>query len=235
MVSFKAILSLGLAVTTTLAAPPWAPSKPGCGDLDIIFTYVFAPYLALPKSGCNIDPSHSGLPPYHPLVTAQGFNPAAVDAALRGDAANIVKAGYNVRGMSCANLPHAYFLGLACDRSSNLPTIRRRRKDIIIADSHGGGSCPHGSRTAIVCTFVANGRHTLGRHWNWIRCSWIAFGEPHAPICWYVRLIAQFHITASFAYLGDGDSVFTKFCANVLGYRYDRLVPPESSSGAHRL
>ncbi|KAL6248735.1 hypothetical protein RBB50_003797 [Rhinocladiella similis] len=75
MVSFKAILSFGLAVTTTLAAPPWAP-KPSCGDLDIIFT---------------------GLPPYHPLVTAQGFDPAVVDAALRGDAANIVKAGYNVR------------------------------------------------------------------------------------------------------------------------------------------
>lgn len=40
----------------------------------------------------------SGLPPYHPLVTSQGFNGSAVDAGLRGDAADIVKAGYNLRG-----------------------------------------------------------------------------------------------------------------------------------------
>ncbi|KIW55788.1 hypothetical protein PV05_04513 [Exophiala xenobiotica] len=75
MVSFKTLLSLAPAASLTLAAPSWPP-KPGCGDLDIIFT---------------------GLPPYHPLVTAQGFDPAAVDAALRGDAADIVKAGYNLR------------------------------------------------------------------------------------------------------------------------------------------
>nr|KAK5442249.1 hypothetical protein LTR18_006102 [Exophiala xenobiotica] len=75
MVILKSLLSLGLAASLTMAAPSWPP-KPGCGDLDIIFT---------------------GLPPYHPLVTAQGFDSAAVDAALRGDAADIVKAGYNLR------------------------------------------------------------------------------------------------------------------------------------------
>ncbi|KAK5467342.1 hypothetical protein LTS15_000314 [Exophiala xenobiotica] len=76
MVALKSLLALGLAASLTMAAPSWPP-KPSCGDLDIIFT---------------------GLPPYHPLVTAQGFDPAAVDAALRGDAAEVVKAGYNLRG-----------------------------------------------------------------------------------------------------------------------------------------
>jgi len=40
----------------------------------------------------------SGLPPYHPLVKEQGHDPAFVDAALREDAANIIKSGYNLRG-----------------------------------------------------------------------------------------------------------------------------------------
>ena len=39
-----------------------------------------------------------GLPPYHPLVKAMGFDPAKVDGALRADAANILKAGYNLKG-----------------------------------------------------------------------------------------------------------------------------------------
>ena len=47
----------------------------------------------------------SGLPPYHPLVEGQGFDPAAVDAGLREDAANVVKAGYNSRGVSLRSLP----------------------------------------------------------------------------------------------------------------------------------
>ncbi|KAK0654933.1 hypothetical protein B0T16DRAFT_450679 [Cercophora newfieldiana] len=45
--------------------------------------------------------SHStaanGLPPSHPLIIQQGFDPALIDAALRQDAANIIKAGYNLR------------------------------------------------------------------------------------------------------------------------------------------
>lgn len=48
------------------------------------------------------DTRSSGLPPYHPLVTEQGFDPAVVNENLRRDAADIVKAGYNLRGM-CAN------------------------------------------------------------------------------------------------------------------------------------
>lgn len=46
----------------------------------------------------STDGMTSGLPPYHPLVTAQGFNATAVNAALRADAVNITKAGYNLRG-----------------------------------------------------------------------------------------------------------------------------------------
>ncbi len=42
MVSFKTLLSLAPAASLTLAAPSWPP-KPGCGDLDIIFTYACLP------------------------------------------------------------------------------------------------------------------------------------------------------------------------------------------------
>lgn len=41
-----------------------------------------------------------GLPPFHPLVLEQGFDPNMVDNALRRDAAEIVEAGYNLRGES---------------------------------------------------------------------------------------------------------------------------------------
>ncbi|KAJ9612643.1 hypothetical protein H2200_004240 [Cladophialophora chaetospira] len=74
MVSFKSILTLAVAATTASAFP--SPKLPGCGEVDIIFT---------------------GLPPYHPLVAQQGFNSSAVDAGLRADAADIIKAGYNLR------------------------------------------------------------------------------------------------------------------------------------------
>ncbi len=53
-----------------------APAAPGCGEVDVIFT---------------------GLPPFHPLVTAQGFNGSAVNAGLRQDAKDIIAAGYNLR------------------------------------------------------------------------------------------------------------------------------------------
>ncbi|KAK0751352.1 hypothetical protein B0T18DRAFT_426006 [Schizothecium vesticola] len=52
------------------------PQKFSCGEINVLFT---------------------GLPPYHPLVKAQGADPAQVDAALRADAANIRKQGYNLR------------------------------------------------------------------------------------------------------------------------------------------
>jgi hypothetical protein len=42
----------------------------------------------------------SGLPAYHPLVAAQGWDPVMVDTALRNDTVTLVKAGYNVRSES---------------------------------------------------------------------------------------------------------------------------------------
>ncbi|USW50530.1 hypothetical protein Slin15195_G038490 [Septoria linicola] len=51
-------------------------TKNRCGKTDVFFT---------------------GLPPYHPLVIAQGYDPAKVEAALKADGANIRKAGYNLR------------------------------------------------------------------------------------------------------------------------------------------
>ena len=40
----------------------------------------------------------SGFPPYHPLVPAQGFDPAKVDIGLRNDTYELAQAGYNVHG-----------------------------------------------------------------------------------------------------------------------------------------
>ena len=40
----------------------------------------------------------SGFPPYHPLVSAQGWDPARVEIGLRNDTYELVKAGYNVHG-----------------------------------------------------------------------------------------------------------------------------------------
>ncbi|KAI9705289.1 MAG: hypothetical protein M1820_005288 [Bogoriella megaspora] len=51
-------------------------AAPACGEVSVFFT---------------------GLPPYHPLVIEQGFDPAKVDAGIREDSANIRKAGYNLR------------------------------------------------------------------------------------------------------------------------------------------
>ncbi|KAK5936858.1 hypothetical protein PMZ80_010977 [Knufia obscura] len=65
-----------LALTSIATAASIPSTSPGCGEVDVIFT---------------------GLPPYHPLVTSQGFNATEVDIGLRADAANIVKAGYNLR------------------------------------------------------------------------------------------------------------------------------------------
>ena len=42
---------------------------------------------------------HRGYAAYHPDVIAQGFNPAVVDPSLRNGTYNLIKAGFNVRGM----------------------------------------------------------------------------------------------------------------------------------------
>jgi hypothetical protein len=70
------------------------------------------------KPSSRTDPKSSGLPPYHPLVTAQGFNATAVNAALRADAVDITKAGYNLRGESPASTaPNMYArLTYCCSR-----------------------------------------------------------------------------------------------------------------------
>ena len=41
---------------------------------------------------------YCGLPGHHPLVTAQGFNGTAVQEGLNKDAADMLAAGYNVKG-----------------------------------------------------------------------------------------------------------------------------------------
>ncbi|EMD00687.1 hypothetical protein BAUCODRAFT_135482 [Baudoinia panamericana UAMH 10762] len=59
-----------------LGAGPYPIGAPTCGSVNLIFT---------------------GLPPYHPLVEAQGFNGSAVNAGLRADAADLISHGYNTR------------------------------------------------------------------------------------------------------------------------------------------
>ncbi|CAG8954754.1 hypothetical protein HYFRA_00004679 [Hymenoscyphus fraxineus] len=79
MVLFKLLLLLGsvvcvMSAAIERAAPP--PMEAGCGELNVIAT---------------------GIPPFHPIVTQLGFDPKVVDAALRADAANITKLGYNLK------------------------------------------------------------------------------------------------------------------------------------------
>jgi hypothetical protein len=45
----------------------------------------------------------SGLPPFHPLVTEQGQDPKMIDALIRSDAEEVIKAGYNVKGLSLSH------------------------------------------------------------------------------------------------------------------------------------
>lgn len=90
LLPFLTLLPTSLALTHD----PQAARKFSCGEINVLFTFVL--YVAPPPVPPNIPPS--GLPPYHPLVKAQGADPAQVDAALRADADNIRKQGYNLRG-----------------------------------------------------------------------------------------------------------------------------------------
>lgn len=51
-------------------------------------------------SAQNADPLAliRGLPPYHPLALAEGWDPELVDKGVRSDAIQLVQAGYNVYG-----------------------------------------------------------------------------------------------------------------------------------------
>lgn len=44
------------------------------------------------------DRAISGMPAYHPLAIAQGWDPAKVDAGILADIKAVLKAGYNVLG-----------------------------------------------------------------------------------------------------------------------------------------
>ncbi|KAK0633862.1 hypothetical protein B0T14DRAFT_561404 [Immersiella caudata] len=83
----KILLTLSIGLISTVAAAVMGSREGGgpnpqlkhvydCGEVNIFFT---------------------GLPPAHPLVIQQGFDPAMVDAYIRADAAKIIKAGYNLR------------------------------------------------------------------------------------------------------------------------------------------
>ena len=82
-------LSLDLVASTGLAFP--SPQLPGCGDVDII-SRTSDLGLMYPKLTWQLPPS---LPA---ACGEQGFNASAIDAGLRGDAADTINAGYNLRG-----------------------------------------------------------------------------------------------------------------------------------------
>jgi len=80
------------------------PKTFGCGEVNIFFTYAAPSYqkqlpnaILFPQDKILTDFVFSGLPPLHPL---QVIDPAKVEAALRRDAANVIKAGYNLRSGS---------------------------------------------------------------------------------------------------------------------------------------
>ncbi|GJC90377.1 hypothetical protein ColLi_13215 [Colletotrichum liriopes] len=51
------------------------------------------------SNGEGINVFYTGLPPYHPLALAEGWDPELVDKGVRNDAIELVQAGYNVYGM----------------------------------------------------------------------------------------------------------------------------------------
>ncbi|KAF2791646.1 hypothetical protein K505DRAFT_363639 [Melanomma pulvis-pyrius CBS 109.77] len=74
MVALISLVSIAL-IGSAAALPPALPTKKtGCGEVNVVLT---------------------GLPPNHPTVIAQGYDPKAVDAGLKADGANVIKAGYN--------------------------------------------------------------------------------------------------------------------------------------------
>lgn len=72
------------------------------------------------------------MPPYHPLVTQQGFDPAKVDAALRADAANIVKAGYNLKGKSTGPLSLGNLSYRVSNTDVNLVVLMGPEKNVTV-------------------------------------------------------------------------------------------------------
>ncbi|TID23795.1 hypothetical protein E2P81_ATG03359 [Venturia nashicola] len=77
MVHFISLLCLCLVSSATaVALPATTKDMSACGNTNIIFT---------------------GLPPYHPMVKSQGWDPKMVDENLKADAKAIVAAGYNLR------------------------------------------------------------------------------------------------------------------------------------------
>jgi len=101
----KAVLLLGIigsAIASALMSRETPPASPRdgpfqCNEVNVFFTYV-SKTLSPPLCPSAYMKPSSGLPPYHPFVKEHGHDPAFVDAALREDAANIIKSGYNLRG-----------------------------------------------------------------------------------------------------------------------------------------
>ncbi|KAF2639407.1 hypothetical protein P280DRAFT_470781 [Massarina eburnea CBS 473.64] len=72
---FLICFAINILPGSTLVLPR-TNSTSACGKISVVFT---------------------GLPPFHPLVAAQGFNSSQVNAGLRNDAADILAAGYNLK------------------------------------------------------------------------------------------------------------------------------------------
>ncbi|KAI0154913.1 hypothetical protein GGR57DRAFT_100004 [Xylariaceae sp. FL1272] len=79
MVPFKSTVAASLAcsgVALSADVPRQGDCLPGCGELDLFFT---------------------GIPAYHPLVTALGEDPDKINRTVHLDAQNLINAGYNIR------------------------------------------------------------------------------------------------------------------------------------------
>lgn len=95
MVSFKWLVA---AAATTAVATPIVDGRTDCGKYNVLLTYVVHDMSCFE---CELIRMHSGLPPFHPLVAAQGWNTTMVNEALHRDFNAIVAAGYNIRCKSC--------------------------------------------------------------------------------------------------------------------------------------
>jgi hypothetical protein len=92
MVSLK--FTSSLIFVSSVRAVTYSNAFQACGQANILMRCALDWFRL--RDEANI---FSGLPPWHPLVIEQGQDPKMIDALIRSDAAEVIKAGYNIKSV----------------------------------------------------------------------------------------------------------------------------------------